>query len=243
MKLTLWQQFSSNHSANFTVVGQFETVEEAQRAEDEINRFTRDVLTYWQGLSEEERAAKWDRVWQHCELTPPEIKWRDELGLTEYTRGIDWIREEIVLEKAVSRYKNLVFVRDGASTRTGRQPFDEMLRHLGGTTAFWQRTERYSIRWQVAFDTESIERANWWKTQFELLHAWANYITDGKVEIDLPHADFTIWPEIQIDGQRVIARNIDLGLYPEHVYLIDLHEALAGYGAQNIEFSSYGVEG
>ena len=32
MKISIWQQFSSNHSANFELVGQFPTVEEAEKA-------------------------------------------------------------------------------------------------------------------------------------------------------------------------------------------------------------------
>lgn len=36
MKLTIWQQFSSNHSAGFTVVGEFKTREEADKAAQEF---------------------------------------------------------------------------------------------------------------------------------------------------------------------------------------------------------------
>lgn len=32
MKLSLWQQFSSNHSAGFSLIGQFKTAEEATQA-------------------------------------------------------------------------------------------------------------------------------------------------------------------------------------------------------------------
>jgi hypothetical protein len=34
MKITLWQQFSSNHSASFTVVGMFDTPDSAEQAEN-----------------------------------------------------------------------------------------------------------------------------------------------------------------------------------------------------------------
>ena len=38
MKLSVWQQFSSNHSASFTVVGEFESAQKAQQAAAEIRR-------------------------------------------------------------------------------------------------------------------------------------------------------------------------------------------------------------
>jgi hypothetical protein len=39
MRVTLWQEFSSNHSSDFTVVGEFPTPEAAQEAARRLRAF------------------------------------------------------------------------------------------------------------------------------------------------------------------------------------------------------------
>lgn len=47
MKLTLWQQFSSNHSSSFTVVGTFESPQKAQSAATQLNALFKEVFRWY----------------------------------------------------------------------------------------------------------------------------------------------------------------------------------------------------
>jgi len=43
MRLSIWQQFSSNHSANFEIVGTFKTEELAHQAAEELREISRAI--------------------------------------------------------------------------------------------------------------------------------------------------------------------------------------------------------
>jgi hypothetical protein len=43
MRVSIWQQFSSNHSGHFWVVGTFKTVEDAQKAYDELRAMLTEI--------------------------------------------------------------------------------------------------------------------------------------------------------------------------------------------------------
>lgn len=45
MKVTIWQQFNSNHSSSFTVVGHFATEEKAQQAEEALRQLFTEVAS------------------------------------------------------------------------------------------------------------------------------------------------------------------------------------------------------
>jgi hypothetical protein len=72
MKLSLWQQFSSNHSGSYTIVGAFDTPEVAQNAHRVIQQMMREIDT-------------WNR--QH----PPDA-WRPNVIEEQYGKmyAIDW---------------------------------------------------------------------------------------------------------------------------------------------------------
>jgi hypothetical protein len=140
MKLTLWQQFSSNHSARFTVVGQFETTEMAEQIAQELRQMLNEIAMWWsQYQTWEERSAVEKRLRKQGLLTPPEQKFRDQYGVgwTQYTDNredpLDWIGTNAA--DGVQVYQNLVFVRPPGNTWAGAKPFDAILERLGGQVA------------------------------------------------------------------------------------------------------------
>ncbi len=100
MRLTLWQQFSSNHSAGFMIVGTFKAATDAQQVANEI----RSILVKVAHWREQFRAGEIevtsddlyligepdfdvDSSWQ---MTPIEAKLRDEYGLKSWQRTMQW---------------------------------------------------------------------------------------------------------------------------------------------------------
>lgn len=129
MKLSVWRQFSSNHSSRFTVVGVFKTAEEARKAADTLES-VRLAANEWLEKPENEEIA--NRLADGGYLvppTPPEQELVSKLGIEmEVTRAWDLIPlEEGVPYKASGR---VVFI-NGRVSAFGAQPFDAILRKMG----------------------------------------------------------------------------------------------------------------
>ena len=130
MKLTIWQQFSSNHSAGFTVIGEFESVEQAAKAKAELESIIAQILEwrkdYWQN-PEKFGDIIYEEESEH--LTPIEEKLRDKYQ-------VDW---QFSLKahpgdskRAFLQYKHLVFVKPlYLFIWKGPQPFNELLEKFG----------------------------------------------------------------------------------------------------------------
>ena len=130
MKITLWQQFSSNHSALYTVVGTFRNIELAKKAAREIRSLLRSIGNWWDSLSLEEREA-WEKHIESAVLTPPEAKFRDQYKI-EWPFSLYWFGWAWD-EEPVHRIDTSVFISNPhLYTSKGPQPFDELLAKLGG---------------------------------------------------------------------------------------------------------------
>ena len=86
MKISIWRQFSSNHSADFTLVGEFATAEQATEAAEKIRTILREVATFWQSIPAEERPAAWSK-WRY-DLTPIEQTLRQQFEV-EWARPVN----------------------------------------------------------------------------------------------------------------------------------------------------------
>jgi hypothetical protein len=129
MRVSIWQQFSSNHSSQFTVVGKFKTIEDAARAAAAIEAMIRAAVEW---IQQPENAE----VLQQAETkglfsaTPPEREFAEKLGLdwgpSRYGEMFfkDWSYQVITLD-------NLLFV-DGNESSRGAYPFDAVVAKLGG---------------------------------------------------------------------------------------------------------------
>src|SRR5262245_35393609 len=90
MKVSVWQQFSSNHSANFEVVGKFESVEQAQQSELKIRDIIQQIGDYYRNhYNEQEFDAALERGDLH-NLSPVEQAIKDEYKADEWLQGLDW---------------------------------------------------------------------------------------------------------------------------------------------------------
>src|SRR5690349_18626426 len=90
MRVTLWQQFSSNHSSHFTVVGEFPTPEAAQEAAQRLRAFFDEINAWFEkpeNVSLKERRDE-GQLWA---MSQPEREVSQQYGIAwpEYT--LDWI--------------------------------------------------------------------------------------------------------------------------------------------------------
>src|SRR5579864_8296453 len=80
MGISIWRQFSSNHSANFTVVGQFETPERAHEVAEEMRAMLRAIGEWWEQYPGLEGQIEHD-LGKRGQLTPPEAHFKEQYGV------------------------------------------------------------------------------------------------------------------------------------------------------------------
>lgn len=145
MRISLWQQFSSNHSADFELVGTFETAEKAEDAANEL-RYMLTTIRDWYGqwfsqATKEEISA----FWRSEELTPPEKEFKAKYDIAWSTHAedrttplrLDWLNwaYDEPIGTIVKTYRNLVFLDNIGQTWCGPSPFDSIVAKLGGRVA------------------------------------------------------------------------------------------------------------
>lgn len=135
MKISIWQQFSSNHSAHFTTIGQFETEEWAITVADELRQMITKIGEWWQEQPEYSQAMRRLRR-DHVYLTPPELDIKSEYDVDwciqgKHPKPIDWIGSPDRVD-CVHQFGNLVMVSPTGNTWCGAHPFDNIMKKLGG---------------------------------------------------------------------------------------------------------------
>lgn len=154
MKITLWQQFSSNHSASFTVVGTFESADQAESVAASLRQMMREIATFWQGLSDEAR-QQWqadDSDEYAGQLTPVEQKWSDYFVVEWPKRGddgyyrIDWLPPDPDLAEAgVLLVDRSVLVSDVWVTSSPHTHIVAILEQYGASIAKTSETENLGL--------------------------------------------------------------------------------------------------
>jgi hypothetical protein len=136
MRISLWQQFSSNHSARFTVVGTFDSPAKANEAAAELQRILARIETWWGELSPEEW-NKWRDKTETSELTPPEHEFSQHykvdwpFTINWYTWA-SWHHEN----SPVTVFEKFVFVESPHYyIWHGPQPFEELMIRFGANVA------------------------------------------------------------------------------------------------------------
>lgn len=125
MKLSVWQQFSSNHSSRFEMVGVFRTAEDAAKAGQTLLDMLREINDWY--VANVSGRADIDLHPSPVERALAErfgIKWND------YTLG-EWLGFDPEGRGPVQIVNNLVIV-DGWESDTGAKPLDDIVRRLGG---------------------------------------------------------------------------------------------------------------
>jgi hypothetical protein len=137
MKLSVWSQFSSNHSASFTVVGHFESQIRAQAVADEFETILERMSLWWDRLGRDERRA-WDEKVETSFLTPPETE-LSRLYKIDWPFSLDWYRWAWDRDiSPISVFTNLVFIENPHPyLYKGPQPFNGLMAHFGGDVSVY----------------------------------------------------------------------------------------------------------
>jgi hypothetical protein len=130
MRISIWTQFSSNHSSSFTVVGEFQSETEAKLAADELRRLVQAIADYYAAHPEVEELWNSEGT---VPPTPPEVEMAEQYQLPiNHEFGIDWIWSNMPIDEAVIQLDKAVFVTHPGDTWYGAHPFDYILKTLGG---------------------------------------------------------------------------------------------------------------
>ena len=63
MQIHIWRQFSSNHSADFTLVGEFETPERAHVVADEMRLLIKNITKWYESPENNDTYVKMLNTW------------------------------------------------------------------------------------------------------------------------------------------------------------------------------------
>jgi hypothetical protein len=155
MKISLWQQFSSNHSGFFWVVGTFASLAEARNAYEKLREM---LITIDQWHQEHP-----DKAHKSIDPLPPEREFAIQYGV-EWPLTIDWtgwaaykhssLPENYARKTALHLIDDAIFIlgrtvvaHNPDQTWMSQQPFEGILANLGAQT--------------MGYDLESLEQEGW----------------------------------------------------------------------------------
>jgi hypothetical protein len=130
MKISIWQQFSSNHSSNFTVVGRFESPEAAETAAAQLRQWFSQIMN-------EPRLPE----------TPKPTEWEISVNynLEWYPEGMHWNGMPL-LEHIIRRVGDDVFITtSGYETYDSPIPFVGLMWKIGARRANYAEGEHIYI--------------------------------------------------------------------------------------------------
>ncbi len=130
MRISIWQEFGSNNSARFTVVGIFESAEKASRAAAELMHMVKAVLDWYYNPENAEALEKWEGG----PLPPPspvEIQFAQHYNVEWSECSLDWLYLDPDGNGPVRAFENLVLI-DGTESYLGSKPADALIKKLGG---------------------------------------------------------------------------------------------------------------
>jgi hypothetical protein len=189
MKLSIWQQFSSNHSNSFTIIGQFkeelDAIDGAKRLEIILNTMLAN--------SKQENAQ---------EILKAQM---EKLGLVWHHKNIpDWLKYG---PPTIERYENTLLISHDNNWSLP-QPLDLLLDKLGSkSTALSSEIEDNEILWTWDFDIVDVSQADALETLV------VDVLTMDIKDYDEKYADFPtnmmwlIWREEIGDSPVVFTRN------------------------------------
>lgn len=205
MKILIWSQFSSNHSADFTLVGEFATAEQAAEAAEKIRYILREIATYWQSLSEDQRREL--RQDTTDTPTPVEDRLSQAYGV-EWPARLDWLpTDPTEAIEAMALFQNVVIIENTGPTWVGPQPFKRLLEKWGAEVVGREEaTGDYCLAsiTCLAPDEATAERLI---TDYEI--EWADD------DPDFRERDLLIAGHIRVTDEHTIAREGRKLIYPQ----------------------------
>lgn len=135
MRISIWQQWASNHSGGFTVVGTFKSPEQASVAAGEMRRLLQGLADWYSdpaNLAALEEGLEWNEV----PFAPIEREYQARFNIdakdwTWREDGIDWITDTENIDRALRILENRVFVSNPDDTWQGAEPVCTLLKLLG----------------------------------------------------------------------------------------------------------------
>ncbi len=133
LRLSIWRQFSSNHSADFSIIGTFDTPEAAQRAIDTL-RALLDSISDWY-----EDPAHGDNPWLTWDWStgqpPPPSQAEREIGERygiDWPYAIDWF-DRYDLQTFLQ--DNVIMLSNADNVDVGAYPMNLIMERLGAHVA------------------------------------------------------------------------------------------------------------
>jgi len=138
MKLSIWQEFSSNNSSRFTIVGVFDDAAKAINAQKVVEKLFEDIQTWYD--EDEERVE--DILIDKMGISVPE-----EALAKKYS--IDWKEPNgWYFNYRIAIQDNVLAISQHHGADSGAHPIDELLKKLGAQVAVdgdrvWFEDERF----------------------------------------------------------------------------------------------------
>ena len=137
MKLTIWQQFSSNNSAHFTIVGVFRSPEDAESTAQQVRSLLEELYNWYVDNPEEAIEVFEDKLVTEIEqriANQYQVEWRSPvLWGDNYT---------------IEVFDRFILAHNNHSADSGADPIDQFIRKLGADEVFvngsmiWDADER-----------------------------------------------------------------------------------------------------
>ena len=235
MRISVWQQFSSNHSSHFTVVGRFGSEVEAHEAVEKF-RYILKTITDWQSVPEN---SEWIEL-QHRPPdenvhyathppTPPEIEFARQYDVDWGYAGIDWIGGNP--DERIRQIGQDVFVSVRFETWNPPTPIENLMARFGGAVQV-QVSESMHLHLHLTCNLPNEAEANNLLQQVELYFAkpigkpepWKR--KDGYEAI-------SAYGRIELDGKQI---TIDCEFFHLDPGLSAMVEWLKRVGASDIEY-------
>jgi hypothetical protein len=127
MRISIWQQFSSNHSSHFTIVGRFPSEQEAQEAAEKFRHILTTIAKFY------EEDPEWSEIYHEQNLiSPPEVEFSEQYQVEWGDEPIDWFRNSEHAPKLVAIVKKDVFVSVDFETYSPPTPVENLMAKFGG---------------------------------------------------------------------------------------------------------------
>lgn len=233
MRVSIWQQFSSNHSGSFTVVGRFETEETAHEAANELGGVIRQI-DEWHEDTANEAWYKQVAMNDVPPITPAEKDIQQKYAIEWEVQAVDWYGDGHAPIRQLGRD---VFFSVG-ETWCSSEPIANLLGKLGAHTYEEHefgggQIKSIFVKLSCSFDSENAAKENStllgkWKENFAGEEPpWANIEEFAYAEID----DIS-------DEANVINVNIKSGIHSLPVII----EWLKSRGGHTITYTLEGQE-
>jgi hypothetical protein len=234
MKISLWQQFSSNHSGSFSVVGRFATEEAAREAAEKLREIVRRIDAWHENPANQAWYSEADQKSVGPPITPVEVAIAKEFNVAWGNGGADWYGGMHAPIQQVGR--DVYF--STAESWSMPTPIVNLLKSFGGETAQSMSYEDEAIEtiWvklTCRFNDEAAAQATC-ALVTPFMHATRQSETKPPWAGDSDGRKYLGFGDISCEGTRL---QLDYRFYGLSMGLPAMVEWLQRSGAQNIDYT------